>query len=124
VWTKSSICTTGFVVPPFGEAHNHNVEGPWNIDAVVRRYLEDGVFYVKIPGNNRRVYRPNSIPHQFAEKCVRDLFHGGLTATAGHPAPLYEEVLSGSRYAPVLGPIEKGWFNNRGYFFIDGKHDL
>src|SRR5690349_20525270 len=41
----------GFVVPPFGEAHNHNVEGAWNIDAVVGRYLEDGVFYVKIPGN-------------------------------------------------------------------------
>ena len=41
----------GFVVPPFGEAHNHNVEGVWNIETVVRRYLEDGVFYIKIPGN-------------------------------------------------------------------------
>ena len=50
--------------------------------------------------------------------------NGGLTATGGHPAPLYEEVLSGSRYTPLFGPIDKGWFNNRGYFFIDSEHDL
>ena len=114
----------GFVVPPFGEAHNHNVEGPWNIDAVVRRYLEDGVFYAKIPGNigeftdriRSRVNLPSSIDVIFS--------NGGLTATGGHPAPLYEEILSGSRYAPILGPIAKGWFNNRAYFSVDSEHDL
>jgi hypothetical protein len=30
------------VVLPFGEAHNHNVEGPWEIDARVSRYLRNG----------------------------------------------------------------------------------
>ena len=107
----------GFVVPPFGEAHNHNVEGAWNIDAVVGRYLEDGVFYVKIPGNigeftdriRSRINLPTSVHVIFS--------NGGLTATGGHPAPLYEEVLAGSRYAPRLGPIEKGWFKNRVLFY-------
>ena len=42
-----------FIVPPFGEAHNHNVEGSWNLQAVSARYLRDGVFYVKIPNNVR-----------------------------------------------------------------------
>jgi hypothetical protein len=42
-----------FIVPPFGEAHNHNVEGEWNLDSVVARYLKDGIFYVKIPNNVR-----------------------------------------------------------------------
>jgi hypothetical protein len=37
-----------FLVPPFGEAHNHNVEGSWNLETVIDRYLRDGVFYVKI----------------------------------------------------------------------------
>lgn len=40
-----------FVVPPFGEAHNHNVEGWWNIDSVIQTYLNAGIFYVKNPNN-------------------------------------------------------------------------
>ncbi|WP_447599682.1 amidohydrolase family protein [Nitrospira sp. Nam80] len=40
-----------FVVPPFGEAHNHNIEGEWNLKAVVARYVRDGVFYVKNPND-------------------------------------------------------------------------
>src|SRR5215208_1561901 len=36
-----------YVIPPFGEAHNHNVEGA-NLE-IIRKYLEDGVFYVKNP---------------------------------------------------------------------------
>lgn len=114
----------GFVVPPFGEAHNHNLHGPWDADTVIRRYLHDGVFYVKIPGNigaftdqiRPRINLPTSVDVIFS--------NGGLTATGGHPAPLYEEVLARSRYTPLIGPIEKGWFKNRGYFFIDSEHDL
>src|SRR5436190_1191751 len=42
-----------WVVPPFGEAHNHNLEysTPNRTDSLIRRYLRDGVFYVKNPGN-------------------------------------------------------------------------
>src|SRR5207237_5327304 len=40
----------GFVVPPFGEAHNHNVE-PNKIDALIERYLQHGIFYIKNPNN-------------------------------------------------------------------------
>src|SRR5712672_2680400 len=41
----------GFVVPPFGEAHNHNVESLNKVDALVQRYLQHGIFYVKNPNN-------------------------------------------------------------------------
>src|SRR3954469_7438265 len=37
----------GFVVPPFGEAHNHNIEASSRVDALIARYLRDGVFYVQ-----------------------------------------------------------------------------
>ncbi|MGH7230200.1 MAG: amidohydrolase family protein [Nitrospiraceae bacterium] len=50
--------------------------------------------------------------------------HGGLTATGGHPIHLYEDILRQSRYEPMLGHLDKGWFNNRGYFIIDTEADL
>jgi hypothetical protein len=42
-----------WVVPPFGEAHNHNVDGALESRSrdALARYLADGVFYVKIQGN-------------------------------------------------------------------------
>jgi hypothetical protein len=113
-----------FVVPPFGEAHNHNVEGPWNVQAVAERYLQDGVFYVKNPNNVRDfalqirsiVNMPTSIDATFA--------HAGLTGRGGHPVALYEDVLRVSRYEPVIGPIERGWFEGRSYIVLDIEADL
>ena len=113
-----------FVVPPFGEAHNHNVEGPWNVQAVAERYLKDGVFYVKNPNNvrdfalqiRRAVNQPTSIDATFA--------HAGLTGRGGHPVGLYEDVLRVSRYEPVIGPIERGWFEGRSYIVLDTEADL
>jgi len=113
-----------FVVPPFGEAHNHNVEGPWNVQAVAERYLKDGVFYVKNLNNvrdfalqiRRAVNQPTSIDVTFA--------HAGLTGRGGHPVGLYEDVLRVSRYEPVIGPIERGWFEGRSYIVLDTEADL
>ena len=113
-----------FVVPPFGEAHNHNVEGPWNVQAVAERYLKDGVFYVENPNNvrdfalqiRRAVNQPTSIDVTFA--------HAGLTGRGGHPVGLYEDVLRVSRYEPVIGPIERGWFEGRSYIVLDTEADL
>ena len=80
-----------WIVPPFGEAHNHNVDysTPSRTDSLVRRYLRDGVFYVKNPGNlprgrdslAGRVNVPTGVDVVFA--------NGLLTATGGHPTGLY-----------------------------------
>ena len=42
-----------YIVPPFGESHNHNIgTGVEDRDRrAIRKYLADGVFYVKIQGN-------------------------------------------------------------------------
>lgn len=114
----------GFVVPPFGEAHNHNVEGPWDIEAVVAQYLHDGVFYVKNPNNIweftkqilPRLNRPMSLDVVFA--------HAGLTSSDGHPGPLYEDVLRETRYRSAIGNVPAGWFEGRGYEVIDDLSDL
>lgn len=113
-----------YVVPPFGEAHNHNVEGPWNVQAVAERYLQDGVFYVKNPNNVRDfalqirsiVNVPTSIDATFA--------HAGLTGQGGHPVALYEDVLRLGRYAPAIGTVERGWFENRSYVVVETEAEL
>lgn len=113
-----------YIVPPFGEAHNHNVEGPWNVQAVVQRYLQDGVFYVKNPNDVRdfalqirpAINVPTSIDVTFA--------HAGLTGRGGHPVALYEDVLRVGRYEPAVGPLERGWFENRSYVVVDTEAEL
>lgn len=81
---KTFDLTGKFVVPPFGEAHNHNVESS-RIDDVIKMYLEAGIFYVK---------NPNSLPS--ATTPLRDKINlpssidvifsgGGLTCSGGHP---------------------------------------
>jgi hypothetical protein len=78
----------GFVVPPFGEAHNHNVEPLNKIDQLVRRYLEHGIFYVKDPDNLPRdrervlpqIDRPDSIDVMYS--------NGGFTGPGGHPSEI------------------------------------
>ena len=108
----------GFVVPPFGEAHTHNVEGAWNIDQVINHYIRDGIFYVKNPNDisefveqiRGKLNTPTTIDVVFA--------HAGLTGPNGHPIDLYENMLRTHRYEPVIGKREKGWFNGRAYFPI------
>lgn len=114
----------GYVVPPFGEAHNHNVEGPWDIEAVIARYLHDGVFYVKNP-NNIWEFTKEILPRLNKPPSLDVIFaHAGLTSTGGHPGPLYEDVLRETRYQPIIGDVPAGWFNGRGYEVIDDVSDL
>jgi hypothetical protein len=92
-----------FVVPPFGEAHNHNVEASARVDATIARYLRDGVFYVKNPNNlprgraglAGRVNQPASIDVAFAD--------GGLTASGGHPAELVRRNIARGAWTAADG---------------------
>ena len=110
----------GFVVPPFGDAHNHNIEKEYNLANQIRAYLRDGIYYVKIPNSIQqfssqiadRLNHPASIDVVFA--------NGGLTSSGGHPVRLYEDILSQNAYRGVA----KGWFDNRAYFIIDSEADL
>jgi cytosine/adenosine deaminase-related metal-dependent hydrolase len=76
----------GFVVPPFGEAHNHNVQD--GAEDTLAAYLKAGIFYVKNPNSLPRttttvralVNRPDGVDVVFAG--------GGLTASGGHPVEI------------------------------------
>jgi len=85
-----------WIVPPFGEAHNHNVDytNSRRTDSLLARYLHDGVFYVQNPGIlprgrdslHGRVNVRGAIDVTFA--------NGLLTATGGHPMGLYRRNLA------------------------------
>jgi hypothetical protein len=83
-----------YIVPPFGEAHNHSAETPFTIDATTKMYLRHGIFYFK---------NPNSLPHWSSKIRHKvnipqglDVIYsgGGLTSNGGHPMPLYKQLLS------------------------------
>lgn len=76
----------GYVVPAFGEAHNHNAVP--SDTSISNKYLRAGIFYVKNPNNFTRdrdrstgVFNtPTSIDVTFS--------NGSLTGPGGHPVDL------------------------------------
>lgn len=109
--------TGKYVIPPFGEAHNHNVEDPRRIDELIRKYLQDGIFYVKNPNNLPKaktsllgkINIPTSIDVVFA--------NGGLTASGGHPLGVVKRNLE-------RGAKSEDWAEGGFYFIIDELADL
>lgn len=107
----------GYVVPPYAEAHNHNVDASEAGRAMIQRYLREGIFYVKNPNNLPRdkealadvVNKPTSIDVVFA--------NGGLTASGGHPIQIAERGIQGGWMKPGDG---EGGF----YYTIDTLDDL
>lgn len=98
----------GFVVPPFGEAHNHDLASGYQVEAQSNRYLWDGVFYVKqqsafsltTPEIRRQLAGPGTVDAVFA--------YAPVTGPGGHPIRLRES------------------FFDRGYFegLFESKEDI
>ena len=107
----------GYVVPPFTEAHNHNVESLNNIDALIATYLRHGIFYVKNPNNlardrdvlRPRLDRPDSIDVVFS--------NGSLTGSGGHPIEIPQRVLRTGKWTDA--DAEGGF-----YYTVNNDADL
>ena len=113
-----------WVVPPFAEAHNHNIDGAVEDRslAAIRRYVADGVFYVKIQGNylltdeqrqRLPINEPGAPDVAFAQAFI--------TATGGHPTVLHEDLLLPQGYYPGLTKAE---LRDKVYFTIDTEEEL
>jgi len=110
-----------FVVPPFAEAHNHNIGTgvtEWDKKAI-QNYLSAGVFYVIIMANPPiadstkkllGINQPNGVDAIFAD--------GLLTASGGHPIELYEHVLLPRGLVPGY---TKETLRDKVYFTIEQK---
>jgi hypothetical protein len=112
-----------YIIPPFGEAHNHSPDTEMDFEIFRERYLSDGIFYIKnpnsIPFTTRKIEqlinRPNSVDVIFA--------NGGLTGTGGHPSGLYSYLLT-----TIYKKSITGWSNRsmegHAYYTIDSKEDI
>ena len=78
-----------WIVPPFGEAHNHNLDDAARAAAMSRTYLSAGILYVKVPnssGDGNPAIRP-LVNRPDTVDAIYSL--GGITAPGGHPIRLY-----------------------------------
>jgi len=104
----------GWVVPPFGEAHNHDVEGD-DVDQRSAQYLKAGVFYVEnpnaMPNDVARgmVNRPDTIDAIFAT--------GSFTGSGGHPVDVVDRNIKRGGMTEAQGD---GMF----YFAVDTAADV
>jgi len=89
----------GFVVPPFGEAHNHHVE-PGAIRRYIARYLADGIMYVMdlmmLPSMcdalDAAFNRPGSVDMVSARQ--------GWTGPGGHPLEVRDQLTAAGLLSP------------------------
>src|SRR5688572_29257898 len=110
-----------YVVPPFCEAHNHNLglDSEQNSQHI-NNYLRDGVFYINVlsdlPREAAAVWHtyntPQSVDAQFA--------NGGITGPGGHPIRLRELLLARGLYQGFT----KESLRNHAYYVIDSDADL
>jgi imidazolonepropionase-like amidohydrolase len=109
-----------YVVPPFCEAHNHNLGSPEENEASIARYLREGIFYVGILSNLPAITDP--IRHTYNTPTSVDVIfaNGPLTASGGHPIRLRELLLERGAYPGFTRETLPG----QGYFVIDSEADL
>lgn len=119
----------GFVIPPFGDAHTHNLDGVFNLDKLIKSYLAEGTFYVQVLGNSSLgsaaarpfLNKPSSLDVSYA--------NGMLTSTYGHPFMVYEPLAMGI-YNPAEGyrriaDVKKSRLAfKQSYWFLDSKADV
>lgn len=119
----------GFVIPPFADAHTHNLDGVRDLERMSKAYLDEGTFYVQVLGNyatGAKLARP------FLNKpATLDVSYanGMLTSTYGHPFMVYEPFALGIYdYAEALRRAEEIKKSRRGennaYWFLDTKADV
>lgn len=95
----------GFVVPPFGEAHNHDLASDHDISETMHNYIRDGVFYAKMQSAfstdypAQSVNRPDSVDVAFA--------FAPVTGPGGHPIRIRELFFDRGYYEGVFDSKEE-----------------
>ena len=73
------------MIPPFGEAHNHNIAYSDQFSELSAKYLNHGIFYVKVPNNfieGRQKLIANSLINK--DTTIDAVFaNGGITSYKG-----------------------------------------
>ena len=118
----------GYVIPPFGDAHTHNLADPQNVNEMTEKYLKDGVFYVQVLTNYAS--KADSLRERFSNPETLDIQYaqGGITATLGHPHLAYETSAMGLHWSAIFSQRERiknsRIAENDAYWFLDKPEDV
>lgn len=112
----------GYVVPPFGEAHNHDLASGYQVGVQSRRYLWDGVFYVKLqsafsttaPAIREQLGKPDTVDAVFA--------FAPVTGPGGHPIRIREMFFDRGYYQGVFETKEE--IDGVGYTLVRDAAEL
>jgi len=114
--------TGKYVIPPFAEAHNHNLESDYKLNERIDSYLDNGVFYVKHLSSIKKRIDPLMHHYNKPDGIDVSLAHAPLTATGGHPIALRKRFLENGQFKGLFSTLEE--IESHGYFIIDNLQDL
>jgi imidazolonepropionase-like amidohydrolase len=109
-----------FVVPPFCEAHNHNLGDENQNEETIAQYLREGIYYVGILSNLPRLTDPVRQTYNVPTSVDVIFANGPITATGGHPIRIREMFLERGFYPGFTRETLPG----QGYVIIDNEADL
>lgn len=117
----------GFVIPPFGSAHNHNLDRKWQLGFLHKAYLKEGTFYYQNltsmakQANELRPFfeRDTTLDVKFAQQ--------GFTSTLGHPFMAFEPFTLGyfkdwDNHMDEI--LESRLEENNSYIFVDSLSQI
>lgn len=117
-----------YIIPPFGDAHTHELADTSDLKEMLPRYIENGIFYVQVLTNHSSKIAefrdefdsPNTIDVVYA--------NGGLTSTLGHPFVAYETQAMGLHWSAMFSQREKvkesRLAEKDAYWFLDSPDDV
>ncbi|WP_108807506.1 amidohydrolase family protein [Aquimarina spinulae] len=111
-----------YVIPPFAEAHNHNLESKHELDKRIKSYLDNGVFYVKLLSSIKKRIDPLMHHYNKPDGIDVSMAHAPLTANGGHPIRLRKKHLKYGYFRGLFNTIEEIEFH--GYVTINKQEDL
>lgn len=117
-----------FIIPPFGDAHSHELGNEESLQEMLPRFIEDGIFYVQVLTNHAS--KISDFRDDFNSTNTIDVAYanGGLTATLGHPFVAYETQAMGLHWSAMFSQREKimesRLAENDAYWFIDSPEDV
>ena len=117
-----------YVIPPFGEAHTHNLDRQWQMGFLPKQYANEGTIYIQ--NLTSKLRETQALRPYFEKDSTIDVTyaHQGLSSTLGHPFMAYEPFTMGIEYGTWeenIDSIRKSRLDeDNAYIFIDSEQDL
>ena len=117
-----------YVIPPFGEAHTHNLDRQWQMGFLPQQYANEGTLYIQ--NLTSKLKETKALRPYFEKDSTIDVTfaHQGLSTTLGHPFMAYEPFTMGIEYGTWeenMDSIRRSRLDeDNAYIFIDSEQDL